>query len=268
MSLTRTELKHIQTLLSKKGRKQIKMFVAEGVRLLEEAVRFQFWPQTVLVADALLSERGQKLVEQFRRRGIRTVDVSARQMDSLTDTRTPQGLLGVFGTPSLKLSELYQARYRKLLICENVADPGNLGTLIRSALAFAFNMVIVSGSSAEPFAPKVVRASAGAVFGVPIADTDKGPLVAFMRQHNVAIVAAEPRGSVRVEETRTLLSRQSIALAIGSEPHGLSELLITNATARVRIEHTGEVESLNAAVAGSILMNEIYNLSDKVRHEN
>ncbi len=267
MTITRSELKHIQTLQSKKGRKQLKMFTAEGVRLLEEAVRFQFWPQTVLFAESMISERARKLVEQFRRCGVRTIDTSARQMDSLADTRTPQGVLGVFVTPSLKLGELYRSRYRKLLICENVADPGNLGTLIRSALAFAFDMVVVSGTSAEPYAPKVVRASAGATFGIPIADADEEPLVEFTRQHDVAIVAAEAKEGVPVNEVAALLSHKPIALAIGSEPHGLTEQLLTHAAMRVRIEHTTQVESLNAAVAGSILMNEIYNMNSRLHHE-
>jgi TrmH family RNA methyltransferase len=266
VSLTKTELKHIQTLLSKKGRKQKKMFVAEGVRLLEEAVRFEFQPQTILYADSLLSPRGIRLVQEMTRSGVHAVDISSRELNSLTETEAPQGIIGIFVVPEHTPAELYTSRFRRVLICESVSDPGNMGTLIRSALAFGFDLVVVTGASAEPYAPKVVRASAGAVFGVPVVECDMAPLVEFLEKHNIAILAADPRGSVRVEAMQKLILRQCVALAIGSEPDGLSETLVKSASARVGIAHTSKVESLNAAVAGSILMNEIYNLSNKVRH--
>jgi TrmH family RNA methyltransferase len=265
--LTRTELKHIQTLLSKKGRKQKKMFPAEGVRLLEESIRFEFLPQMILYVESAMSSRAIHLVSEFARRGVRTIDISARQLDNLTETKTPQGIVGIFDVPSRTLSELYTDRTRRILLCEGVADPGNLGTLVRSALAFGFDLVVATGHSADLFAPKVVRASAGSVFGIPIVSGEVAEFVDFAAENRVALLAADPRGAVRVESLASEISGHCTALAIGSEPDGLSDLLLEHASARVRIAHSSQVESLNAAVAGSILMNEIYNLDNKDSHE-
>ena len=166
---TEAPLKHIKTLHTKKGRKEQAAFLAEGVRVLEEAMRLKHLPVEVVVADAMLSERGRQLVNQFRKRDIPITEVAAKQLVKLSETRTPQGIIALFKTPALRLSELSTRNLRTVLLCEGISDPGNLGTLFRSALAFGFDRVILLASSVEPYAPKVVRSSAGAVFGLQVA---------------------------------------------------------------------------------------------------
>ena len=232
--------------------------MAEGVRLLEEAVRFRFWPQNVFFSRALLSERGERLLGRFSRRAVPPVEVSARDLASIADARTPQGIVAVFDTPETDLIKLYRRGNRKLLLCENIADPGNLGTLLRSAAAFGFDLVVLSGSTAEPYAPKVVRGSAGAVFGLKVAKSDKQAVIAFLNRSGIKLVAADPEGRSRRLPARGALAKTGLMLAVGSEATGLSEEILAQAAYRVRIEHCDGVESLNAAVAGSILMKEIY----------
>jgi len=193
--------------------------------------------------------------------GVDTQAIPERQMRSISETETPQGILAIFPLPSQDLTELHGPSIRKVIICDEVADPGNLGTLIRSALAFDFDMMIVTGSTVEPFAPKVIRASAGAVFGLPIRTAALDTVVKWVRDSEFVLVAADPRGSVPSERLKQIFHKGKLALAIGSEPRGLSPHLVAAATERVRVSHTNSVESLNAAVAGSILMHEIYDLN-------
>ncbi len=229
--------------------------------MLEEAVRFRFRPRMVYYSDSSLSERGHALLERFRQSGVDLQAVPERQMRAVSETETPQGILALFPLPSHNLAELHKPSVRKVVICDDVADPGNLGTLIRSALAFDFDMVIVTGSTVEPFAPKVIRASAGAVFGLPVGISGLGDIVRWARENEFVLVAADPHGGVTAESLRQTVRRKKLALAIGSEPRGLSPELIAAATERIRISHSNSVESLNAAVAGSILMHEIYDLN-------
>ena len=261
MSITRSELKDIQTLLTKKGRKQHKKFVAEGVRLLEEALRHNRLPETLYAAPSVLSERGNELLANFGMQRVKVTELTSRQMSSLSDANTSQGLLGVFDTPSTRLAELYHDSFRKLLLCDGLSDPGNLGTLLRSALAFGFDLAVLTGNCAEPFAPKVVRSSVGAVFGMPIAIADRSEAVTLMISHGVTLVTADIRGETDSERLGAIVKGERLALAVGAEADGVSQEIRSHSDLLLRIGHENGVESLNSAVAGSILMKQIYDLS-------
>lgn len=258
MPVSKIELKKIKSLATKKGRRKRGLFLAEGVRLMEESIRFGFWPDTVYYAPAMLSKRGFQLVRQFERQHIETKKLSAPELESASDAEAPQGIVGLFAIPKMTLSKLYYPHYRKLLLCENISDPGNLGTLVRSALAFSFDLALVCGSTAEPFAPKVVRASAGAIFGLPIADVTLNQLEAFLKKVRILVIASDLHGDIDFRMSKKKFKSKKILLAVGSEATGLSKRILDRADLRLRIPHSRAVESLNAAVAGSILMKEIY----------
>lgn len=253
-------MKHIKTLQSKKGRKERGEFLAEGVRLLEEAYRHRVLPKVLYVAESQASERGLKLVAQFQKRGARIETVTARQMSGLSETRSPQGLVAVFTTPSADLTQLSPPAARRVLLCEGIGDPGNLGTLLRSARAFGFATVILIEGCTEAHAPKVVRSSAGAVFGLTIAAADLAGALAWLTERKVAVVAADARGEEAPQKLRTLTAG-SLALALGSEADGLTADIVQGSRLVYRIGHEAGVESLNVAVAGSILMKQVYDLT-------
>jgi len=245
-------------LQTKKGRRLSGRFIAEGVRLLEEALRFRVRPAHVYWAPSLLSERGTQLLEDFRKSGAMVTQISAAELGRIADTETSQGIVAVFITPIVKSGELALSAKRNVLLCENISDPGNLGTLIRSAVAFDFDPVVLVGDCAEPFSPKVVRASVGAIFGTTVAEAAADQIVPCARQGGFALIAAGPQGSERMEHALGNLLGGPVMLAIGSEAEGLSEAITGAADKLVRISHTDQVESLNAAIAGSILMKQCY----------
>lgn len=255
------ELKHIKTLLTKKGRKAHRQFVAEGVRVLEEAIRHGARPEVVYCADSMLSERGGEVAKSFALAGVPVKHLSARQEKGIADAATSQGILAVFASPDGALAELCRPSIRKILLCENIADPGNLGTLIRSAAAFDFQLVCLSGACAEPYSPKVVRSTAGAIFAVKVAEADTDEIHALIRGRSMTLIAADGTGESDPPELADMVSTGTSVLAIGSEAEGLSGDWLHAADLVVRLEHEPAVESLNAAIAGSILMKRIYDLT-------
>lgn len=243
---------------TKKGRRQSGRFIAEGVRLLEEALRFRVSPAHVYWAPSLVSERGTQLLDDLRKSGAMVTQISAAELGRIADTETSQGIVAVFITPIVKSGELALSRERNVLLCENISDPGNLGTLIRSAVAFAFDPVVLVGKCAEPFSPKVVRASVGAIFGTTVAEVAVDQIITCARHDGFALIAAGTQGSERMEHALGNLPGGPVMLTIGSEADGLSETITGAADKLVRINHTDQVESLNAAIAGSILMKQCY----------
>lgn len=258
MSITKAELKRVKSLLTGKGRKATGQFMAEGIRLLEEADRLGFLPQRVFYSGAVLGERGDKLVAKFRSRKVFCQEITARDLRTMAGTQAPQGTLGIFQRPPTVLAELYHRKYRRLLWCENIADPGNLGTLLRSALAFGFTLVAVTGNSADAYSPKVVRASAGSIFGLRIALCENSTMLDLVRENRIALVATQADSKGRDYSLKKVVEKGKLVLAIGGEAEGLSRDVIQNAKVTVGIAHSRKVESLNAGVAGSILMEKIY----------
>ncbi len=259
MPLTNTELKNLKSFRLPDKRNRVG-FLAEGVRVLEESVRHRYVARTVLVCEVRLSDRGKTLAGRLEKLGAPVQAIPSRQMDTLSDAETSQGIVGVFECRRAEIGELSAAIARKVLVCDDISDPGNLGTLFRSALAFGFGSVVVLGESADPFAPKTVRASAGTIFGLCIIQTQPEELLSWLAKSQSGLIVADAKGESLAEIRRMHRPQQNICLAIGSEARGVSAVLRKSASAVVGIEHDPAVESLNAAVAGSILMKGIYDL--------
>lgn len=260
VAITKNELKSVKTLLTKKGRRDTGLFVAEGIRLMEEALRHRYLPETVYFAPALVGRRGEQLAARMARNRVAVREVSNRELLAMADTESPQGMLGVFRIPPMRLTELYKPGLRRLLWCENVSDPGNLGTLARSALAFGFDLLVLSGSSADIFGPKVVRSSAGAVFGLKIAKETTSAVIKFAAKNRIKVVASGPTGKKLDPAVKKVLKREKLILVVGSEARGVSRALFDVAEMVVAVGHSKKVESLNVGVAGSILMSMIYSI--------
>lgn len=258
MPISRNELKNVKALQSRKGRRTQRLYLAEGIRLLEEALRFGKIPRRMYFSPSLLSERGHTLLDEYRAAGADTVDIASSDLKRITASETSQGLLGVFALPETDLNELNATGLRKVLMCEHLADPGNVGTMIRTALAFGFDLVLLCGNSADPFSPKVVRSSVGAIFGLPVIAVDIAASLEMLGRHDIPILAAAPLGTADLLNCLNELRHRALALAIGSEAEGLSDIVLEKAYATVRIKHEDKVESLNSAVAGAILMKECY----------
>ena len=172
--------------------------------------------------------------------------------DKLADVGTHQGVFGVFRTPVHTLDEVRPGgRY---LALERVQDPGNVGTLLRSAAAFGFDGVLLSDGCASPFAPKTLRASMGAAVRVPVIEAGALPeAIAALREKGIICLAAALYQSQPLSAAASRYPG-GVCVVIGSEGQGLTDAAIAACDGTVRIPMTDRVESLNAGIAGSILL--------------
>jgi TrmH family RNA methyltransferase len=250
--LTSTKNSRIQTIRklqsSARFRRKEKLFVVEGVRLVEEAFAAGMQPQLVLFTEDL-NLRGQLIVERSRESGVEVLEVALHVFQVASDTQTPQGVMAVLPIPVWNLPE----QLNFVLIADGVRDPGNLGTLIRTASAAGVDALILPPENVDPFAPKVVRAGMGAHFRLPIRTMDWQSIKDAMTGLSV-FLADVGEGSPHFDAD----FQQPLALIIGGEAVGAGREAANLATQRVHIPMPGETESLNAAVAGAIIIYEIF----------
>ena len=242
-----------------KERRDAGAFLAEGVRLVEEAVNSN-WPMRFVLFDETLSKRGRLNVEGLRSKGIEVEEVSASLMKSLSETETPQGILAV-----LELTELPTPNFPTfILIPDQIRDPGNLGTLLRTAAAAGVQAVFLPPETTDAFAPKVVRSGMGAHFRLPIHsmiwDEIKQVVTGSASYPHLQVYLADMDGQ---SCWKTDLC-QPLALIIGGEADGASEQARKLSNQKISIPMNGNIESLNAGVAGSVLMLEVVRQRSKV----
>jgi RNA methyltransferase, TrmH family len=243
------KIKLVRALLGRaKERREVEAFVVEGVRLVEEAEK-RDWRFRFALYDGSLNQRGRLLVERLSSRGIEVEEVSESLMKSLSDTETPQGLLAVLEISSQPIS----THLNFVLIPDQIRDPGNLGTLLRTAAAAGVQTVLLPPETTDAFAPKVLRAGMGAHFQLPINSMTWEEIKQLSRSANLQICLADMNGQSCWETDL----RKPLALIIGGEAEGTSEEARKLATQKISIPMSGNVESLNAGVAGSVLMLEV-----------
>jgi TrmH family RNA methyltransferase len=242
-----SKIKLIRALLGRaKERREAGAFVAEGVRLVEEAV-ISNWRFRIALYDETLSERGRLQVERLRSQGVDVEEVSASVMKSISETEAPQGILAVLEATQLPIPQSSNF----ILIPDQIRDPGNLGTLLRSAAASGVQAVLIPSETTDAFAPKVLRSGMGAHFRLPIHSMsweEIGKSVAGLQ-----VFVADMDGQSCWD---TDLSKP-IVLIVGNEAEGASESAQKLANGKISIPMSGETESLNAGVAGSVLMFEV-----------
>jgi len=231
-----------------KERREAGAFLAEGVRLVEEAQSAN-WPFRFVLFDETLNERGRSQVESLRSSGIEVDEVSTTLMKSLSETETPQGILAVLNDFTRSIPTPGSLNF--VLIPDQIRDPGNLGTLLRTAAAANVQAVLLPPETTDAFAPKVVRSGMGAHFHLPIHSMTWDEIEKTAK--GLQIFLAEMDGQSCWETNL----RQPLALIIGGEADGASESARRLATQKLSIPMSGNIESLNAGVAGSVLMFEV-----------
>ena len=238
------KIKLVRALLGRaKERREAGAFVADGVRLVEEAVNSN-WGFRFVLYDASLNERGSSLIEHLLSQEVEAEEVSEGLMKSLSDTETPQGILAVLTDSRLPLP--HSPNF--LLIPDQIRDPGNLGTLLRTAAAAGVQGVLLPPETTDAFAPKVLRSGMGAHFRLPIQSMKWEKIRREIE--DLQVFLADMDGT-SVWETDL---RGPLALIVGSEAEGASDDARKLATQKISIPMSGEIESLNAGVAGSVLM--------------
>jgi TrmH family RNA methyltransferase len=245
MPSTLKSLKWYRELADKKGRTEHSVFLVEGEKAISQVVAA--CPDEITEIITVAEPPGA-----LRRYPVRAV--SEKQFHYISSTQTPQGIAAVVRLPDNVYAATLPADIgNHILLLEDVQDPGNTGTLIRTAAALGFSGVILTESSADPFSPKAVQAAAGTILSVWLRKTAQYlKLIKSLKQAGYVIVAADVRGN---DEPAILSGQKKVVLALGNEAAGLSKELLAIAYYRVCIPTPPEkAESLNVAACGAILM--------------
>jgi TrmH family RNA methyltransferase len=230
------------------GRRTQRRFAVDGQTLLEEAERSGLRPLEAYLAAA--NPGTDALVSGYEEAGVPVYRIPPAALARLSDVETSPGLLAVFSIPETSVADV-AGRDGPVVLLAGVNDPGNAGTLVRSAEAFGAAGVLFGRGGAEPYGPKVVRASMGSIFRLPVAEVTADELLAAAEASGRPIVATDMDGENLYE---AVLPPHAI-LAIGNERRGVRDWLPRWDRA-VRIPQLDKTESLNAAVAGSIVLYE------------
>lgn len=246
-SAQNTRVQTVRSLLEQsKARRKSQAFVAEGVRLLEEGLSSTFPLQFVLYRSDP-SERVASLLQKLPRSSP-CFELLPALFDDLADTSNSQGVLGVFSI----LESDFPAEPNFILIADQLRDPGNMGTILRTAEAAGVQAVLLPPGNADPWAPKVLRAGMGAHFRLPILQYPWSTIATFCAP--LRILHADMDGAESCWQTNMLAP---LALLIGGEAEGISAEARPLVSQSVRIPMAGATESMNAAIAAALLMFEV-----------
>lgn len=252
-SLSNPMIKDIKSLSQKKVRDETRTFLAEGLKLVIDALDLGWTIQILVYSKAA---KGKPVVEKTAARTVAAgglvLEVSEKVMSSMTRRDNPQMVAGVFEQRWMPLKDVKPQRNETWVALDRVRDPGNLGTIIRTADASGASGVILIGECTDPFSLETVRATMGSVFAVPLVRASVTEFLQWKSGAGVKVVATHLAGAV---DYRTIDYREKPAvLLMGNEQSGLPEELSGHADALARIPQAGRADSLNLAVATGIML--------------
>lgn len=252
-SLANPIIKDIKALTNKKSREESGTFLAEGLKLVIDAIELGWAIRTLVYAKAA---KGKPLVEQMAARTVASgglvLEVSEKVIASITRRDNPQMVVGIFEQRWKPLRDIRPRDGETWVALDRVRDPGNLGTIIRTADAVSASGIILVGETTDPFSLETVRATMGSVFAVPVARATPEEFIAWRKSVSVSVVATHLVSAV---DYRTIDYRKKpVVLLMGNEQSGLPEQLAKEADALARIPQQGRADSLNLAVATAIML--------------
>lgn len=221
------------------------LFLCDGVKMLEEAVKWQAGIDTVILSEDMAHTPVPD--------GVRCVTVPGDLMRAISPMEAPQGALFLVRAPELTPPDKLPGK--RYLILDGLQDPGNVGTILRTADAFGCDGVLLTNHCADPLNPKTVRATMGAIFRTPVWEVEAGALLPLLERSGLKLAATALRhDTVSLPEA----DLSATAVVIGSEGKGVSDFLLQNCAATVKIPMEAKCESLNAAMAAAVVLWELY----------
>jgi len=250
--ISKTDIKQLTRLSTKKGRNEYGLYLIEGLRIIRSALRAQAPINRIFVTTRFEESVDYQSISNLFNKILKPEIIDEKTMKQITQTVTPSGILAVCSLP--KITELPSTIASNWLYLDKIADPGNLGTLLRSAAWFGTTQVALSPHCADPFNPKVMRGGMGAHFSLQM--VTNCDLRQFKSSDHL-IIGADHRGMSIVDFNN---NAKDWVLVIGSEAHGISKENSDHIEYSLSIPANGSGNSLNAAVAGSIMLYCLNNL--------
>lgn len=240
----------VQLRKKKKARDAEGVFLVEGIRMFREIPEKLL--QEIYISESCEEKEGKEIRRRASACGIRPELVSDGVFAYLSDTQTPQGILCVVGQLSYSLEEVADASCPHMLVLDRLQDPGNVGTILRTAEGAGVTGILLDGECADIYNPKTIRSTMGSIFRMPfyyIQDLEEG--IRYLKKRGICTYAAHLEGKRAYDEEDY---RRPCAFLIGNEGNGLRPEIADLADTYIRIPMAGEVESLNAAIASAVLM--------------
>lgn len=248
--ITRNEIKYFASLNQKKFRRQENKFLAEGEKIVIEGINAKYPCEIVLTTDEFFKSNTE-LIRSIKQRQIRIETVKNQDFEKLSDTKSPQGIAAVFENRKLKFDTNIAAKENLIVYLDNISDPGNAGTIIRTCDWFGVKNVLFSTSSAEYLNPKVIRASMGSIFHLNLFYAENEDLTEF-KNRGFKVICTDINGVSVFNHKKP----EKIILVLSSESTGPSTEIINLADERITIPGKGKAESLNVASAAAIILAE------------
>ncbi len=247
-------IKQLRSLSDPQVRRREKVFTIEGIKMVEEALRDRAAVRQVIAAPSLTRHHGRGIIKLAQESGIDLLWISDRLMDSVAESRTPQPVLALVDMHEKEEDALLDHPARLIVICHQLQDPGNLGTIIRTAEAAGASGVAVTQNTVDAYHPKAVRASMGSILRLPVVRL--ADITLFLGKcirggfQTAALVLAGTTTPYVLDLTKPT------ALILGQEGLGLEEQLLKDVEHRVRIPMAGTIDSLNVATSAAVILYE------------
>ncbi len=244
-------IKRIIGLKEKKNRDREGAYLIDGAHVCMEALKLGKDVDLLIISQGQ-AEQNIEIIEYAEQTDIKTISVPESIFKKIADVKTPVGVAAVVKKDHISEEEFFAGKSGNYLVLDRIRDPGNAGTLIRTSEAAGFKGVIVMKGTVDVYGPKTVRAAAGSLLRQAIYQVESpDELIELCEKRRKQIAVTIPKGGVPFYD---IGNKQNLALVIGNEGDGVQKRLIDNAEMLVEIPMSGQVESLNAAVAGGILM--------------
>ena len=248
----------IRDLHRRRGRERRGLALAEGIRLVEEALATAITVRGAAVSPALEATiRGKALKAALLGKGVRVEEVSDQELDELTDTEHPQGIVAVIEPKQWTLADIRLLPGGTILVLDGVQDPGNVGTMLRTAQGLGAAGLVALKGTADLTNPKVIRGGMGASFRLPAVPATPEEVVAWARLQRGQIWVADTKGESPGRLPQRTPQRPPVLLVVGNEGAGVGPVMDAAADRRIGISLAPGAESLNVAVAAGILLHEV-----------
>ena len=258
-SFANTTVKYIRKLEQKKFRQETGEFFIEGLRTVGEAIQTGAPIQSLVIApDLLISEFGQSLLQDPKTQNIERIEVSSEIYEKIAHKDGPQGIGAIVCQGWQSVNEIEVQPNDLWVALDAIADPGNLGTIMRTTDAVGGRGIILVGNSTDPYDPSAVKASMGAIFSLELTKCSWHSFKTWQQKHKMMLVGTSDHASV---DYQSITYQRPLTLLMGSERHGLSQEMEEACHDIARIPMEGHSDSLNLAVATAVMLYEIYNQS-------
>ncbi len=245
-------IKHIRKLKEKKYRDEFGEFVIEGIKMIEEAIKENAKIKYILICDDCKTENSMTPEQLYDIAKQECIYVTEKILVSITDVVAPQGIMAIVEKP-MKSENKIDYRANHFLLLDNIQDPGNMGTILRTADSLNMKQIIVSAGTADCYNSKVVRSTMGAIFRVNVIERDLEKVIKEMEKRGIKIYGTD----LKTDKTIYDVDYSKSAVIIGNEANGVSPNVLDLVDEKIKIPMSGKTESLNAAVATGIILYEM-----------